>query len=376
MNLVTLGGHVWNGSVDGTHPDFRVARELAVRLGGAHHVIGRAPAADAGTRAAGPLVLHLTDATLAKPLFVERSARLARELVANLGPDVVLSTSDALGALVLQLLGRRRPAPAVVQVQGGILQPGHEYGNRAKRAVLGFSMRRAVRHADGVRALNAHIAQQARAVGARGPVGIIGSRVDVQRFRPTARPRAGTPVIGALGGLAPVKNHVMLVDALGHLRDRRVDARLVIAGEGPERETITRHATAVGLADRVELLGRIDYARIPDVLAMFTVFAQPSFSEGEPRALLEAMACAIPAVVSDIPSHRGIVEKERNALLAPATDARAWARHFERLLSDPDLASDIGTAGRSAACAEHDFDQMIERFASFLKEVGACGSNA
>lgn len=363
VHLVSIGGHRWLSPPEVQELDFRVATGLADRLGGEHHVIGRAaPGETGGVERSGRVVVHRLNAR-STISFARRANADARKIVASLGSRVVVTTSDVAGALAMW----RAPArvPVVVQVQGALLDPGPEYGSALKRFAIRSTMRAAVRRASAVRALNAVIADQARAAGARGPVAVLGSRVDVKQFSP-AEARAAGPRIGTVGGLLAVKNQSVLLDALADLSVDHPDAELVFVGDGPLRETLATRARKLGVESRVEFAGRIAHQDVVEVLRSLAVYAQPSFSEGEPRALLEAQAVALPAVVSDIPAHRGIVGDERTALVVPADDPAAWAKAFRRVLDDRAFGAELGDAARARVVAEHEFDALLDRFAAFL----------
>jgi glycosyltransferase involved in cell wall biosynthesis len=146
---------------------------------------------------------------------------------------------------------------------------------------------------------------------------------------------------------------------------------LVLVGDGPLRSDLTARARALGIESRVTFAGNVPHRDVPDVLRSLTVYAQPSFSEGEPRALLEAEAIGLPAVVSDIPAHRGIVGDEQTALVVPADDTAAWAKAFRRILDDAAFAAQLGSAARERVVAEHEFGLLLDRFADFLRSARA-----
>jgi glycosyltransferase involved in cell wall biosynthesis len=363
LHLVTIGGHRWCSPPEQQQVDFPVAKGLADRLGGEHHVIARAIAGQTtGDDRAGNVVVHRLAASGSVWAFARHAKALARQLVSSLRESVVITTSDVAGALAV----RRAPAgvPLVVQVQGDVLDPGPEYGSPLKRRVMRAAMRGAVRRADGVRALNQFIAAQAATAGARGPVAVIGSRVDVTRFSPGAVVPP-SPRLGAVGDLLAVKNQGVLIDALGRL-DRN-DVELVILGEGPARADLERRAQAAGLGERVSLPGRVAHDDVVTTLRSLTLFAQPSLSEGEPRAVLEAQAVGLPVVVSDIPAHRGLVVDDREGLLVAPGDVSAWSVAIERVLADAVGAHAMGQAGRQRVLAEHEFETLLDQFADFLR---------
>jgi glycosyltransferase involved in cell wall biosynthesis len=92
--------------------------------------------------------------------------------------------------------------------------------------------------------------------------------------------------------------------------------------------------------------------------------------------LLEAQAVGLPAVVSDIPAHRGIVRDDTNGLVVATSEASEWARAFRTLIQDPARAARLGDAARTYACEHHEFGAQLDRFAAFLVETATCASVA
>ena len=367
MHLITIGGHRWQSPPEAQTLDFRVARGLAERLGGEHHVIARAASGQSGgDDRSGPVVVHRVD-TQSTLAFARHAHRVAQTVVGSLDAPVVVTTSDVAGALAMW----RAPTgvPVVVQVQGALLDPGPGYGSAIKRYAIRSTMRAAVRRADAVRALNAAIAEQARGAGARGPIAVIGSRVDVEQFSPAAERAGASARLGTVGALLTVKNQAVLLDAMADLAADYPDAELVLVGDGPLRQSLAERARRLGIESRVKFIGSIPHDEVVGVLQSLAVYAQPSFSEGEPRALLEAQAVGLPAIVSDIAAHRGIVTDEQQALVVPPDDAHAWAKAFRRLIDDRSFAQELGAAGRVRVCAEHEFDALLDRFAEFLRSA-------
>lgn len=116
----------------------------------------------------------------------------------------------------------------------------------------------------------------------------------------------GRLVIGCIGRLVPVKGHATLIEAFAHIADAHPDVMIAIIGEGRSRPELEALVSRCGLNGRVLLLGARDDAL--KYVKGFDVFAMPSFSEGLPLALLEALAGARPVIGSDIPSLRPILE--------------------------------------------------------------------
>ena len=162
----------------------------------------------------------------------------------------------------------------------------------------------------------------------------------------------GERVILSVGRLSLEKGHTDLVEALGELRrmSPALNFKLVIAGEGPERERAERAAVAAGVADRIIFAGHTNDVR--PFYALADVLTLPSHSEGSPLVLLEAMAADLPVVATRVGGVPEIVIDEESALLVAPRDARALASALERALTDEGLARTLA-ANASARVAEH-----------------------
>jgi len=140
-----------------------------------------------------------------------------------------------------------------------------------------------------------------------------------------------SPLIAAAGRLEEQKGFDILISAFA--RAARPDWSIVILGEGREREALTRRARELGIADRVSMPG---FTSDPErVFAQASIFAMPSRREGFPNALLEAMACGIPAVVSDCaPGMSEIVRHGIDGLVVPSQVVTPFAEALERLMTN------------------------------------------
>jgi glycosyltransferase involved in cell wall biosynthesis len=171
----------------------------------------------------------------------------------------------------------------------------------------------------------------------------------------------GEVLVLAVGSLRPNKGHALLLDALGRLRARDLPTwRLAIAGQGDERERLQEQAAELGLAERLSLLGQRD--DVADVHAAADVFAMPSYAEGLPLALLEAMFAGSAIVASAVGGIPEAVRHDREAVLVPPGDAPSLADALGRLLTDASLRARLGAAARERAHAEFRIERMVERY--------------
>ena len=166
-------------------------------------------------------------------------------------------------------------------------------------------------------------------------------------------------LIVAVGNLYPVKGHAVLLDALEMLGDT-AGWQLAIAGRGEEEARLRSQAAAAGIDARVHLLGFRD--DIPDILAAGDIFAMPSLSEGLPLALVEAMSVGLPVVVTRVGGVPEVVTDDVEALLVPASDARALSSALRTLISDAALRKRLGSAGRTRAIRDYAIATMADRY--------------
>ena len=157
----------------------------------------------------------------------------------------------------------------------------------------------------------------------------------------------GDLMLLSVGELIHRKNHETAIRALARLEDPSV--KYFICGGGPLKERLEELAGQLGVGDRVKLLGvRRD---IPELDRAADLFLFPSFQEGLPVALMEAMASGLPAVCSDIRGNRDLIENEAGGILCRPDDPAAFAAAIRRLREDPALRRRMGERNSQAVDA-------------------------
>jgi glycosyltransferase involved in cell wall biosynthesis len=211
----------------------------------------------------------------------------------------------------------------------------------------------------------------------RGKLAVIHCGVDTSVFRPVERSRGGALAILCIGTLHEVKGQTYLIEACRLLRERGVDAVCRFVGEGEDRAALQAQIDAVGLSDRVQLLGRRTREQIAALLAETDVVVTPSVPtksgkrEGIPVVLMEAMGSGVAVVASRLSGIPELVEHERSGLLAPPRDAEALAEALARLAADPELRARLGEAGREKVVREFD---VRANAAALARHFGRNGS--
>lgn len=157
-----------------------------------------------------------------------------------------------------------------------------------------------------------------------------------------------------VGRLAAVKGLPLLLEAVARLRASHPGLRLTLVGAGPERTDLEARVAALGLADRVAFTGVQSPAQIADRLEETDILVLPSFAEGVPVVLMEAMASRIPVIATRVGGVQELVEDGESGLVVPPGCVDSLVRALDRLLSDPELCRRMGQAGRARVEAEFD----------------------
>jgi glycosyltransferase involved in cell wall biosynthesis len=184
----------------------------------------------------------------------------------------------------------------------------------------------------------------------REPSHVIPLGIDVERFA-GAKPALAwdSPVVGTVGRLARQKGHETLLEAAALVPE----AQFVLVGDGELRARLEAQA-----GENVHLTGWRD--DVPELLASFTVYAQPSLYEGLCVAVLEAQAAGVPVIATPVGGMRETVVHEETGLVVPAGDAPALAAAVTRLLADQPLGKRLADAAGRRVHERYTGERMVE----------------
>lgn len=169
-----------------------------------------------------------------------------------------------------------------------------------------------------------------------------------------------------VGRLAPVKGQALLIEAIGRLRDGGVDAHARIVGDGPERTALEEHIAELGLTDHVELTGAVGQDRIRELYAQSDVFCLPSFREGLPFVLIEALAMELAVVATRIMGIPELVADGESGLLVSPGRPDQLAEALATLARDPAQRARLGTAGREVVRREYALSRLAREMAQLF----------
>lgn len=170
--------------------------------------------------------------------------------------------------------------------------------------------------------------------------------------------------IASIGELDDNKNHITVIKALATLG--RKDFKYVVCGVGPNKDMLLAEAEHMGLKENVILAGyRSD---IPDVLNAADIFVFPSFHEGMPVSALEAMACGLPIICSEIRGNVDIIREGDNGFLFQPSDVETLARKLEYLLDDAEKRKIMGLKNKENV-KDFSLESVTEELIRIYKSV-------
>ena len=146
------------------------------------------------------------------------------------------------------------------------------------------------------------------------------------------------------------------------------ETKLYLAGDGPLRGTLEKQVQALGLKGRVIFLGKLPNEQLPALLNKCEVFVLPSLYEGNPKALLEAMACGLPCLTSDIEGIKETVSQNRNGLLVNPLK-KDITKGLTLLLRDKFFAEQLGLQARETIEKGFALEQALEKEVVLLKDL-------
>lgn len=203
---------------------------------------------------------------------------------------------------------------------------------------------------------------------------VIPCGIDVGLFRPdddSRRRRDAVPQLITVARLAPEKDYGTLLAAYAELRRRGWQFKAWIVGSGPEHERLLAVRSELGLDDIVDFCGSRGAVEVRDLLRMSDAFCLSSTSETLGVVYLEAMACGLPVVGTDVLGvSEAVCAGETGSLVGPS-QPRAFADAIEKLLQDPDHAREMGKAGRHWVEMRFSLTRQVNDLLSVWTEVGS-----
>ena len=310
--------------------------------------------------------------------FCLAARRALKRLTLTRGLDVILFHSHATAALAIPRLRRHAGLRFAMMTHGDVFERPHGTYDPRLTAFYRAVTPKAYRAADLVLALSPDMAARAARGGAPADrVMVIPNGIDLTDLGlppgATATPPPCGPPLRLLyvGRLSPEKGVAFLLDALVRLRAAEIPFRAVIAGDGP---TAAEHAAYVerrGLADSVEMLGRVPRARLGDLYADAQIVCIPSLSDPLPTVALEALAMGRPVIGSAVGGIAYLVEDGVNGLLASPGSGAALAEKLALVATTPGLLQTLALRTYRSVVPDYSWERIGERLGTALRTLAS-----
>ncbi len=207
------------------------------------------------------------------------------------------------------------------------------------------------------------------------PIAVTPFGVDIDLFKPEHKQRSGVITIGAVKKLHPKYGLNFLIQAFAalvkkHLSDIKFE--LVLAGKGPQEKELKRLTVKLKIDEYCRFTGHVPHLQVPGLLNTFNVFCAPSVLDSESFgvAVIEASACELPVVVTNVGGLPEVTLDRQTGLIVPPRDPNALTSALEDLVKDPELRKRMGKAGRdfvrSKYCWNDNADVMEQLYFDLL----------
>ncbi len=175
------------------------------------------------------------------------------------------------------------------------------------------------------------------------------------------------PVVGIIARLSPVKGHRYFLEAAQKILKEKPDTQFLIIGDGPEEGNLKKLAQTLMIEERVRFFSSVFETGIP--LSIIDVFVMPSLEEGLGLSILEAMACSVAVVASNVGGIYSLVDNGKSGYLVPPKNAEAIKEAVVKLLGDSGLRSKFAAAGRLSAEDKFSLDELSKRVERVYSET-------
>ncbi len=232
-----------------------------------------------------------------------------------------------------------------------------------------------INESDGVTAVSQFLKDETLGCCAiNAEIEVIPNFIDTDRFRPLKKDHFkqalcphGEKLIVHVSNFRPVKRTIEVVDVFHRLQSDGYGVKLLLVGDGPDRAPAEHRARELGVIDDVRFLGKQE--PVEEILSIADIFMMPSGSETFGLAALEAMACGVPVIASNIGGLPELVIDGETGFLCPLGDVEAFTDRAKRLLDDEDLRTRLANGSRERAENCFDTDKIVPYYESYYEKV-------
>ncbi|MGP5048346.1 glycosyltransferase [Glutamicibacter ardleyensis] len=330
--------------------------------------------------------------TRAKYDLSGRIQQQAEELLAKVvrdRPQIIHTTTDFSNALAVKAVSEATGIPWVYEVRGQLadtwLSTRPESAENSERYKL-FREREAyvAKSADHVITLGDQMKENLTSVGVEAdkieilPNGIGDEFLNEPVDRYTARHELGLDIqafyVGTVSSLVPYEGLDTVLRAVARLQPENNNLKVLIVGDGTDRENLIRLASELGISKYCEFTGRVPREKAHLYHAALNLFVVPRKDSAVTRAVtplkpVEALASRVPVVASDLPALGELIEDGVTGYLVESSDVDQWASSIDRLMKDPEKIAAMGDSGRELVLKTRTWSQNAKKLDRLYRSV-------
>ena len=199
-------------------------------------------------------------------------------------------------------------------------------------------------------------------------IDVINNGIDVATYAPSKQQKEGNKIIvSMIARFSQQKDQMTLIQAIQQLNNPMVQLKL--AGSGELLASCEKVVQKADLHQSVVFCGLLNEAEIVALLSETTIYVHASFGETMPTSLMQAMACQLPVIGSDISGINNLIEVEKNGLLFEKSNVNQLAEQLNRLINDPELCLKIASEARKKAVNEFSQIRMFEEYKTVIDSL-------
>ena len=259
--------------------------------------------------------------------------------------DLIHAFSGIPGGITALLSGK----PYIISLRGSDV-PGYEARYRLLYCLITPLIRKGWKKAKSVDANSLYLKKLAQETESGLKIKVIPNGIDAKIFSPAKR-FPDKPVILCNARLGERKGIEYLIKAMPRVLKTLPETKLVLIGEGIEKDKLVNLTKQLGLSRQIIFKGQVEHKKLPLIYRQSSLFVLPSLTESLSNSLLEALAAGLPVVATKVGGNPELIKRQNGVLVSPA-NSQALAEGIIRLLSKPDLRKNMGEASR----------QMVKQF--------------
>ena len=192
--------------------------------------------------------------------------------------------------------------------------------------------------------------------------------LDFDKFKTKKKFDERDNIVGYIGRLSEEKGTLNFVKAIPEISKEKDDLEFLIGGDGQLCDKIKKHLDENNLNDKVNLAGWIPHDKLPDYLNELKLVVLPSYTEGLPNIMLEAMACGTPVLATSVGAIPDLITDGETGFIMEANSPACIARNVMRVLEHPDLERIVGNA-RALVEREFTYEVAVEQYKMILEGI-------